>query len=113
MTEILAALAIFAVIALAVVLGRWIAPDVTVEREEEPREVVVTITADTSAFVAAMSRAGEATSKRRYQARVANERSLARAYLGVRLDRLCADLGLDPVAAWRLPKWNERGSGDV
>jgi len=77
-------------------LRRW--------RRTTPGTVTVTLTADTTAFVDAMHDAAETLARTRYRLRVAHEWSLGQAYVGVQLDEMCRDLGLDPVVAWRMPR---------
>lgn len=69
------------------------------------RTVEVELAVDVSGFVDAMLKSAEDVSIARYRLNVAHQRSLGQAYVGTRLDKLCADLGLDPVEAWRFPKW--------
>lgn len=66
-----------------------------------PGTLEVDLVMDASGFVAAVR---DLQSAERYRRRVAHERSLGQAYVGVLLDGLCHGFGLDPVAAWRLPR---------
>lgn len=72
--------------------------------------VEVTLTADTTGFEAAMR---DAASILRYQRAVAHQRSLGRAYVGLMLDELARSVGLDPVAAWRLPRARDQRLADL
>lgn len=77
-------------------------------RSRDAGTVTVELVADTSRFDQAIGRlvanTREHDSRTRFRRRVAHERSLGQAYVGVALDGLCRDFGLDPVAAWRLPR---------
>jgi hypothetical protein len=73
-------------------------------------KVTVTLTADTTGFEAAMR---ETASIVRYQQRVAHERSLGLAYVGVQLDELARSCGMDPVQAWRLPRAHDQRVADL
>lgn len=72
-----------------------------------PSTVTVTLEADTSRFVEAMERAAEDVRILRYRQRLRHERSLGQAQVGVLLDQMCRDLGLNPVQTWRLPRERE------
>lgn len=73
-------------------------------RRSGPREITVELEIDASRFVDGMLRAYEATSVIKYRQRIEHERSLGKAQVGVLLDQMCRDLGMDPVKAWRLPR---------
>lgn len=63
--------------------------------------VTVTLTPDTSAYVAGMK---DAASIIRYHRAVEHERNVGRAYVGLQLDELARRVGLDPIEVWRLPR---------
>lgn len=71
-------------------------------------KVTITLTADTSGFEASMR---ETASIVRYQAAVAHQRDLGRAYVGVMLDELARSVGLDPVEAAWLAEHRAHGAG--
>lgn len=77
-------------------------------RRRTPGTVTVELDVDVSEFVDACSRASEALAEGRYRRRIAHQRSLGLAQVGVQLDELCHDLGLDPVETWRKPRAEEQ-----
>lgn len=77
-------------------------------RSRDAGTVTIELVADTNRFDQAMARLVDNTSEHasriRFRRRVAHERSLGQAYVGVLLDGLCHGFGLDPMEAWREPR---------
>lgn len=80
---------------------------VTLGRIRKPGTLTVTLTADTTAFVAAMDQVHEGIQMTRWRRRIRGERLAGRAFVDAELDRMCTDLGMDPEQVWRRPRARE------